>query len=90
MNVADPWRRAASEAIFKDVTTTYVVLTARREVAHERLGGRGTDPRWFGWFQADHEWFEGRELPNTVMIDTSDLRPEDVAAQIVQLVESPR
>ena len=88
MNVADPWRRAASEEIFRDVRTTYVVLTARREVTLERVQRRGTDPRWLGWFQADHEWYEGREFPNTVMIDTSDLPPEEVAAEIVRLVES--
>lgn len=90
MDVADPWRRAAAEEIFSDVRTTFIVLTVRREVATERLQLRGTGPRWFGWFQANHEWFEGHEFPNTVMIDTSDLAPEELAAEIVQLVQGGR
>lgn len=88
LDVADEWRRAACEERFADVPTLFVILTAQREVAMKRLRDRGTHVRWFKWFEMNYDRLPWSDLPNTVTIDTSTASPEEVARELVHLIDS--
>lgn len=48
MDVTDAWRRQVREQIFAGIPTILVIVTARRNVALERVLARGTDPQYVG------------------------------------------
>lgn len=51
------------------------------------MEGRGTDPKWFDWFEASYDRVRWDALPASATIDTSDLSPEEATAQLVELIE---
>lgn len=88
LDVADEWRRSACEERFSDVPTLFVVLTAPREVAMDRVKSRGTDSRWRDWFETYYDQRPWSTLPNTFVLDTSRVTPEQAARELALRISS--
>lgn len=87
MDVTDPWRRSTCEEVFADVPLMFVVLWASRDVAMARVRDRGTDPRFFEWFETQYDAVGWKSL-DSHLIDTTDSAPDEVAGRLIELIKS--
>ena len=88
MDVADPWRRGACEEVFDGVPLMFVVLWAERHTAMGRVRDRGTGGTFWGWYEKQYDRFDWTSLDAHV-IDTTAATPDEVAAHLVELIETP-
>ena len=88
MDVVDERRRRVREEVFRGIPALVIVLTARHDVAMQRIRERGTDIRWLAAFEATYEAVAWEHDSATATIDTSDRSPEQVAAEVAELIDA--
>lgn len=81
-------RRSICDAVFSGLRTTFVLVTAERAVATERVLARGTPRRFLPSYEAAYDSTRWKDVEGATVIDSTRASAHLVAEQIVRLIVS--